>query len=107
MGSNMVSVGKTILGAVPHLVLTAALLLYLPWVLGIPGTPSAEYVDGWYIGFYEINSFIALYAMLGVLGIISRLGWLPIPFGWVRTVLWCSTGAFALVMAIAFYAIFN
>ena len=103
----MANIGKTILGSVPHLLLAVALLLYLPWTLGIPGTPSADYADGWYIGFYALNFFIALYAILGVLGVVSRFGWLPIPFRWIRTALWVGAAAFTLAMAIALLAVFN
>ena len=103
----MAGIIRTVFGSIPHLLLGAALLLYVPWTLGIPGTPDADYADGWYIGFYAINFFIAVYAILGVLGVISRFGWLPIPFRWIRIGLWCSAGAFALAMAIAIYAVLN
>jgi hypothetical protein len=103
----MANIGKSILGAVPHILLTVALLLYVPWTLGIPGTATADYADGWYIGFYALNLFIAIYAILGVLGVLSRFGWLPIPFRWIRTALWISAGVFVLAMAIAFFAVFN
>jgi hypothetical protein len=103
----MADIGERILGWVSHLLLAVALLLYVPWTLGIPGTATADYADGWYIGFYALNIFIAVYAILGVLGVVSRFGWLPIPFAWIRTSLWCSAGAFVLAMAIAVFAVFN
>ena len=103
----MASVGKTILGSVPHILLALALLLYMPWMLGIPGTPTADYADGWYIGFYSLSVFIAVYAILGVLGLVVRLGWLPIPFGWIRTALWCGAATFVLAMTIALVAVLN
>ncbi|WP_108459676.1 hypothetical protein [Devosia naphthalenivorans] len=103
----MASFVKTVLGWVPHLLLAGALLLYVPWILGIPGTSTADYADGWYIGYAAINAFIPVYAILGVVGVISRFGWLPIPFGWIRIALWCSAGAFAVAMTIAIYAILN
>jgi hypothetical protein len=81
--------------------LVLALLLYVPWILGVPGTPSADYATGWYIGFYTLTFFIALYAILGVLALIARFGWLPIPGYWIGKALWVSVGAFILFMAAA------
>ena len=103
----MASIAKIILGSFPHLVLATALLLYVPWTLGIPGDPNADYALGWNIGFYALNVFIAFYAILGVLGVLSQFGWVPIPFRWIRTAQWCSVGAFLAAMAIALFAIFN
>lgn len=106
-GSSMANIGKAVLGSIPHLLLACALLLYLPWALGVPGTSDAPYADGWYLGFYAINIFIAFYAILGVLGVIARLGWLPIAFRWIRAALWFSTGFFGLLMPLAIYQVFN
>jgi hypothetical protein len=97
----MAAIGKTIAGSIPHLLLMLALLLYLPWALGVPGTPTADYANGWYLGFYALNIFIAAYAILGVLAVIARFGWLPLPMRWVRTGLWGCASAFIIAMAVA------
>jgi hypothetical protein len=98
-GAFLASVGRTLRRSIPHLIIVLALLLYLPWALGVPGTPSADYATGWYVGFYALNFFIATYAILGVLALIARFGQLPVMMYWIEKSLWVSVAAFILFMA--------
>ena len=99
VGACLASGGRTLRGSIPHLIIVLALLLYLPWALGVPGTSSADYATGWYVGFYALNYFIATYTILGVLALIARFAQRPVMMYWIEKALWVSVAAFILFMA--------
>jgi hypothetical protein len=64
------------IAGIPLVVAIAAALLYPLWILGIPGTKSAPYAEGWFIGYAAIPAYLATYGFgLLALGMLRLFRW--------------------------------
>lgn len=89
-----------IIAGVPFIVAATAAVLYPFWVLGIPGTSTAEYAQGRFLGLVAISLYVPAYG-IGVVGLLfARLMNWPIG-GPLHGLVWPCTAIFLVAMATA------
>jgi hypothetical protein len=88
------------IAGIPFLVSLAAALLFVFWVMGIPGTPTAPYYQGWLIGFMALSLYLVAYGFgLLVLFVLWLLKW-PLA-DLVHGIIWICMISFLIAMGIA------